>query len=377
MPSVFESLPVELIADILKELDLSSLVVAAYLSHRLHSVASDNALNPWREPIMRTLRHSDGEYDSSLKHLSVRTIVPRQNFVEVLSIAKAPYLIFEATLPNLREREWEQCFRRRFLPGWAKVKKEGCWKEAFMKMLNRIWHRNNSSCTADEAWTKYIVLNRNGTANQLESASRNYTPMQIYDQLKMQSNLLHLATRIRVLVEFADVRILAIGVLNDGSVAPMFINRTARPLLHPPGVEIPSSAIPDTDLEATVSLDVRSSSPQSIGDINQVYRRLAYPLPALCHENYPFYTPSGEDRRWFDTENSEEKDQQWIGSMMLTAQLIGPHTKESDIEEPPVDFDLVLGPQRNQYASLTFEDLNAVAPWLEVAQWIDGPGLGH
>ncbi|GBE79902.1 hypothetical protein BKA93DRAFT_816689 [Sparassis latifolia] len=367
MPSVFESLPVELIADILTELDLTSLVIAAYLSRRLHAVSSDTSLNPWRGPILRTLRNPDGSYEPCLKHLSVRSVVPRLNFVEILSIARAPFLLFDATLPNLRESEWELCFRRRFLPGWAKVKKDCTWREAFVKMLHRVWHRSHSSCTTDEAWTNYIVLNRNGTANQLAGSSRNFNVLTISDQLKVQSNLMHLDTRVRVLVEFADVRILAIGVLNHTTTS-LFVNPNARELLHPPGIE---------KEEEVDGASVSPSSSQSSGTLNQTYRRLAYPHPSPSHENYPFHTPGGEDVRWVDTEELEEKCLQWVGSMMLTAQLLGPHTKETQFGASPVDFDLVVGSGRSQYASLTFDDLMAVAPWLNVTKWIEGPGLGH
>lgn len=44
----FESLPVELIAEILGELDLTSLILVSYLSRRLHAIASDPSLNPWK-----------------------------------------------------------------------------------------------------------------------------------------------------------------------------------------------------------------------------------------------------------------------------------------------------------------------------------------
>lgn len=128
---LFESLPVELIAEILSELDLSSLVKASYLSKRLYLVASDTSLNPWRRPILRNLRSHT--YEDALKHLSVRLTVPRQNWIEILSLARPSFILFEATLPNLKASEWEECFRRRFLPGWLKWKKECTWKESFMK----------------------------------------------------------------------------------------------------------------------------------------------------------------------------------------------------------------------------------------------------
>lgn len=126
-------LPVELIAEILGELDLSSLITASYVSKRLYLVAGDSALNPWRRPILTDLRASS--YDPALKHLSVRSTVPRQNWIEILSLAHPSFLLFDATLPNLKSLEWQECFARRFLPSWQKWRKDGSWKEAFLKCV--------------------------------------------------------------------------------------------------------------------------------------------------------------------------------------------------------------------------------------------------
>lgn len=146
MVITFESLPVELIADILSELDLASLITVSYLSRRIHSIVSDSSLNPWRKPILRNLR--DGNYEPSFNNLCVRYVVPRQNWVEIMSLAKADFLLFQATLPNLQAREWEECFRRRFLPGWCKWRKDDMsWKEAFMKCVDfcLLFGRNSES----------------------------------------------------------------------------------------------------------------------------------------------------------------------------------------------------------------------------------------
>lgn len=142
---------------------------------------------------------------------------------------------------------------------------------------------------------------------------------------------------------------------------------------------------------------------------------MSYPLPALSHACYPFYTPSGEDKRWLGTGGLEEGGLQWVGGLMcvfsfsiqrywigavfrlpsfvvvlslrfgadmkpldrITAQLLGPRTKETISEFPLQDSDLVEGPNRSQYASFTWADLAAVAPWLEIPKKIDGPGLGN
>ena len=140
--STFESLPVELIADILSELDIASLVTVSGLSRRLRAIASDSSLNPWRRPILRALSLTAARdeaaaegYEPALRHLSVRQTVPRQNWVEILSLGRAEYVLFEMTLPNLREADWEACFRRRFLPGWAKWK-TSTWKAAYLKCVS-------------------------------------------------------------------------------------------------------------------------------------------------------------------------------------------------------------------------------------------------
>lgn len=169
----FESLPVELIAEILGELDLEHLIVMSQLSKRFYLVATDSSLNPWRRPILTNLQSNT--YEQALKHLSVRSTVPRQNWIEVLSLARPSFILFEATLPNLKSTEWEECFNRRFLPGWTKWKKDSSWKEAFLKsllhfsslsallifcfrLLHRVWHRSVTSCITDESWTKSAYL---------------------------------------------------------------------------------------------------------------------------------------------------------------------------------------------------------------------------
>jgi len=52
-----------------------------------------------------------------------------------MSKAHPEFLLFEATAPNLNEREWEECFRRRFLPSWAHWKKSSSWRVAFRKCV--------------------------------------------------------------------------------------------------------------------------------------------------------------------------------------------------------------------------------------------------
>ncbi|KAI0638390.1 hypothetical protein C8Q77DRAFT_1243078 [Trametes polyzona] len=386
MATSLESLPVELVADILGELDIASLVTVSYLSRRLRAVASEPSLNPWRRPILRNLLDPNEEYEPALKHLSVRQTVPRQNWVEILTLGKAEYLLFEMTLPNLKEEEWEECFLRRFLPGWIKWKKEGSWRAAFLKILHRLWHRSHSSCTADEAWTYYIVLNRNGSANLLTSSSRNYNPLTIFHEMKLQNNLAHLMTHARLVVEFKDVRIIALGVLTKPR-STFSVNHNARLFLHPPGItkgeEEESSSSDSISERSEESFQSALDQPAPVrntyaGNPKDLYRELTHPRPSKCHARYPFYTPGGEDKRWLGTDEMEEGGRQWVGPMLITAQLIGPHTKEPLPDGTPLqDLDLMVGLGRTQYASLSWADLTAIAPWLEPTQKVTGEGLGH
>lgn len=127
-----ETLPVELIASILAELDVVSLRRASETCARLRAVASDALLNPWRSPILRALtRRSPAE----LRHISVLSTVPRQNWIDILCYASPEFLLFEATPPNLTEDQYKIAFRKRFLPSWAKIRKSGPWREAFLKCV--------------------------------------------------------------------------------------------------------------------------------------------------------------------------------------------------------------------------------------------------
>ncbi|KIK67791.1 hypothetical protein GYMLUDRAFT_1013857 [Collybiopsis luxurians FD-317 M1] len=376
--STFLTLPVELIADILSELDLESLIKISYLSRRLYDIVSDPSLNPWRKPILRSLYSENGE--SALKHLSVRRIVPRHNWIEILSLASPTFILHEATLPNLKSEEWEECFYRRFLPGWRKWHREGSWKATYLEVLHRVYHRSRTSCTSDEAWTKYVVLNRNGTANELEAASRGFNPLAIFNEMRLQNNLIHFEARIRLVVQLADIRVIALGTLNRPR-STLTVNPNAHIFLHPPAID---------DLQALrnnrvvtdhgvyplgpESADYPGVSPPSID-----FERMSHPLPASSHANYPWYTPGGGDKRWVGSGEEEEEGLKWVGGLMIVSQILTPKTHELGGDWPPLqDLDLVVGPGRQQYASFVWSDLWAIAPWMEerITKKIDGPGLG-
>lgn len=62
-------------------------------------------------------------------------IVPKHNWIEIMSKAHPEFLLFEAVIPNLTEHEWNECFKRRFLPSWAYWKKGSSWRIAFHKCV--------------------------------------------------------------------------------------------------------------------------------------------------------------------------------------------------------------------------------------------------
>lgn len=128
--STLENLPVEVIAAVFSLLDIYSLKQVSCVSSRLRAVVSHPVLNPWRAPIMRSLASPSPE---ELSSISVLSTVPRHNWLEILCYASPLFLLFQATLPNLTESQYEESFRRRFLPSWTRVRKDGKWKEAFIK----------------------------------------------------------------------------------------------------------------------------------------------------------------------------------------------------------------------------------------------------
>ncbi|EKM79873.1 hypothetical protein AGABI1DRAFT_106215 [Agaricus bisporus var. burnettii JB137-S8] len=378
-----DTLPVELIADILAELSLADLIVAAYLSRRLHTVASDPALNPWRKPILRNL--CTHNYEPALANLSVRSIVPRHNWIDILTRARPSFLLFQATLPNLKQSEWEEAFRRRFLPSWAKWKKDAHWKEAYLKILHRVWHRSTTSCTTDEAWTKYMVLNRNGSANQLQTTSRGFDPFVIFDDMKFQNNMTHLDTQQRVILELTDVRIIAFGTLSRPKTT-LTINPNAHMLVQPPGIgrgHIKSNTtcrrrffnaddhIQDYGAYPLMSvLSVPHYLSQEYEMTSNTYTQIQHPVPSAAYANYPFFTPGGGDRRWISSPANED-NLHWVGPLMLIAQIIVPSEDAAS--------DTLPNAGRQQFASFGWSDLWAVAPWMDerITKRIDGPGLGN
>lgn len=200
--------------------------------------------------------------------------------------------------------------------------------------------------------------------------------------MKLQNNLSRLDTCIKLVVELTDVRVFAFGTLarprSDHSVNP-----NAHLFLHPPGIEGGGNGNIFTKLASmrqrrliidhgaypmSTSIPVPAYLCNEYVTPSTTYSRLTHPQPAPVHIKYPFFTPGGGDIRWLDSVAFENGELCWVGSMMIIAQLLGP---SCDTDSP------LHGHQR--YASFTWSDLWAIAPWLEerITKKIDGPGLGH
>ena len=77
--------------------------------------------------------------------------------------------------------------------------------------------------------------------------------------------------------------------------------------------------------------------------------------------------------------DEDGSDKQWVGPLLLCAQLCSAETRTHFGELPILqDLDLVVGPGRSRYISFLWEDLDAIAPWLtsHIVKRINGQGLG-
>ena len=129
---------------------------------------------------------------------------------------------------------------------------------------------------------------------------------------------------------------------------------------------------------------------------------MTHPQPAWSHRNYPLHTPGGKDRRWIGNVNFEEHGMHWVGGLLyvhihkrffphktyktpptsIVAQLVTPGMQTHELPNHNAhideDFDLVVGRGRGHYASFTWADFDAIAPWMNdrIVKRIDGQGLG-
>ncbi|KAG8936531.1 hypothetical protein FRC02_001497 [Tulasnella sp. 418] len=249
-----DDLPVEILADIFSLLAISSLIAISQVARRFRAICSDEVLNPWRAPIMEAL--NDNTLDE-LATLALRSVVPRHNFIEILSLASPEFLLLRAGLSHLHSNIWNEAFSRRFLPSWRRNRAGQSSQEEFKRCLWNIWHRLSTNCSTQQAWCKYIVLHRSGLINASSAYSRNYDPLVLFETLKAQSDLSHLPTEIRLVVQFRDVRILALGALHRST--SFLVNRFAKMFLHPPGAE-------STEMEVDVEVDEHQEMEESPGD---------------------------------------------------------------------------------------------------------------
>jgi hypothetical protein len=136
-------------------------------------------------------------------------------------------------------------------------------------------------------------------------------------------------------VSFADVRILALGVLYRPKTK-FLINDNARALLHPPGVEGSGSDSSrsfasqnkganrnDEGQEILISSKLSYLYDRqeyfgacSLGTASRssIYERLTRPLPIPEHAAYPF--PTSQEKRWLGDGELEEDGMVWVGSML-------------------------------------------------------------
>ena len=191
----------------------------------------------------------------------------------------------------------------------------------------------------------------------------------------------------QLVVEFADVRILAFGVLNAPR-SPLTVNRNARRLLQPPGVypsttDAASIRSGDTASTANTRCGLSIPSKSSIGlnliPFTAAMEPMSYPHPMPSHTKYPLFTPGGKDKRWLSDVSEDGSGRQWVGGMLLCAQLCSAETRTHFGELPLLqDLDLVVGPGRSRFTSFLWEDFDAIAPWLSghIGKRINGQGLG-
>ncbi|KAG8966550.1 hypothetical protein FRC05_002623 [Tulasnella sp. 425] len=91
-----------------------------------------------------------------------------------------------------------------------------------------------------------LVSCRHGHLNVTAAYSRNYEAFAVFKELKVQSDLAHQPTQVRVVLELADIRILALGTLHHPK--SFYANKYAKMLLHPLGIKKPFPSSSDINL---------------------------------------------------------------------------------------------------------------------------------
>ncbi|KIM25876.1 hypothetical protein M408DRAFT_73505, partial [Serendipita vermifera MAFF 305830] len=284
--------------------------------------------------------------------------IPKQNWVHVLALSAPETVLFTYDVPWLPEEIWHQAFLLRFLPSWTCWRRYHSWKRASLTLLWRVHHRLHVTCTAEESWTNYVILSRQGIVNLNAASSRQLNPHAVLNKYKAQNNLTRQPSTTRIILQLADVRIIAIGTLD--APTSFQVNRLAKEFIHPEGV-YPRGITPlihpqeedETPLSATSERVSYSSTPRVIG--TPITRR---------HRMFPNYTPGDHDLRW-PTSYDGTVEECWIGPMLYDAGT-------DEILKR-------IGAGRSRWASFTIKDLDAIAQWLDnhIDKRPEGMGLGN
>ncbi|KAG8890529.1 hypothetical protein FRB98_007876 [Tulasnella sp. 332] len=187
-------------------------------------------------------------------------------------------------------------------------------REQYMKALWGIWHRLNSNCNT-QAWCNYIVIGRNGIVHSNAAYTRSYEPLVVFQDLKVQADLAHLPTQVRVLLQLEDVRILALGTLHRPT--SFWVNRPARMLMHPPGVE--AYGFTETKEERPPNKEAdenETADPDEAAEVGEGATDLVSELqPTLSRESANSATRRNGASRFFSRERS------WSGSPLRRTSL--------------------------------------------------------
>ncbi|KAF8603657.1 hypothetical protein BDV93DRAFT_523131 [Ceratobasidium sp. AG-I] len=121
-----------------------------------------------------------------------------------------------------------------------------------------------------------------------------------------------------------------------------------------------SIATPNTTL-------LLNSTPNPISTVEEAYKpqrnqlpRLQHPEPSTAHAEYPNYTPGGGDTRWRIQNGLEEGGLFWVGPILILAQLVPYGTPHASTAESA---DEVFS--QGHHVSFRWDDLMAIAPWME------------
>ena len=134
----------------------------------------------------------------------------------------------------------------------------------------------------------------------------------------------------KLVVQLADARILAFGVLSRQHIPTW--NHNAGIFLHPPGAgnhqtqpaeqyavadhgvySLLSNAGNHRELSHIHTPKMLCYSFRVAYSLDVDLKQMTHPLPAPSHANYPRYTPGGSDKQWLEL---EEEGFRWVGGMM-------------------------------------------------------------